>query len=283
MLVSDTAVDIGIVFAMALAFALWMAWWRRWDANAWMCWSLPLVVASVTLLSTLAGSGFDVDESEHLHVAYLLGQGVLPYRDVTQFHAPLLWIVTAPLLSWLPESPYLLFAFRALAAGCFLASVGIAARLALGMAPRAAGLAPSGVVAACVFLALAQAVASEVYLFRPDSFMTPLALASVLWLTRSAEGRARPALLAGFALGLAVSMTPKVAQLALLAPVAFWLGSRAHALRSLALYAAGGIVGLLPMLVWLAGHGLLTDAWSSIFGAARGHRRAPSAGPAALE
>ena len=118
MIVSDTAVEVGIGFATAVAFALWMMWCRRRDASAWMCWSLPIVVASVTLASTLARSGFDVDESEHLHVAYLLGQGVLPYRDVRQFHAPLLWIATAPLLSWLPESPYLLLAFRALAAGC---------------------------------------------------------------------------------------------------------------------------------------------------------------------
>ena len=43
--------------------------------------------------------GFDSDESQHLHVAWAWTQGLLPYRDVFDNHAPLFHLLHAPLVA----------------------------------------------------------------------------------------------------------------------------------------------------------------------------------------
>src|SRR5579871_2811192 len=43
------------------------------------------------------------DEPQHLHVVWAWTQGLLPYRDLFDNHAPLFHVLNAPLLAWLGE------------------------------------------------------------------------------------------------------------------------------------------------------------------------------------
>ena len=45
-------------------------------------------------------SGFQVvDEFEHLHASWLVSEGFIPYRDFFEHHHPLLWYISAPIVS----------------------------------------------------------------------------------------------------------------------------------------------------------------------------------------
>ena len=61
---------------------------------------------------------FNHDEFEHIHSAWYLLQGYMPYRDFFQSHNPLLWFVLAPIIAIVGEnvqtvlaSRYLMLAF----------------------------------------------------------------------------------------------------------------------------------------------------------------------------
>jgi hypothetical protein len=54
----------------------------------------------------------DTDEPQHLHVAWAWTQGLVPYRDVFDNHAPLFHLVMAPLVAALGERADLLIAMR---------------------------------------------------------------------------------------------------------------------------------------------------------------------------
>ncbi len=279
------------------ATALWLAvggvgallglWFYVGRALRWKPWWVlapALAIAGATLLRIAVTSGIDSDESEHLHIAYVIGHGALPYRDFDQNHGPFLWLLTAPLLRILPETPYVLYLFRALALASFLGSVAVACSLAKQLT-RGSGL----VAPLVLFLALATAVNAEVYRFRPDPFMNLCALLSLYFLLRPAGSnaatpvvasksvagnRARQVLFAGLLQGLAIAFSPKLAHLALLAPAVLWLEWRRDdqreglrgLLRSILPYALGGFLALVPLLLWLGWNGLLQEAYFGIVG-----------------
>ena len=50
-------------------------------------------------------SGFQiVDEFEHLHASWLISKGFIPYRDFFEHHHPLLWYISAPIVSLFYEN-----------------------------------------------------------------------------------------------------------------------------------------------------------------------------------
>lgn len=264
------------IAATALLFALAIALCRRRSASVLACWALPLAVAAGSLATVALRSGIDVDESEHLHVAFLLGEGLLPYRDVDQVHTPMLWLLTAPVLRLLPETANVLLGFRALALLGFAGSVALACGLARRLAPEQAGTSTGSIRCACAFLALSAAIAGEVYIFRPDSFMAPLMLASLYLLVMAGErpdSAGRCFLVSGAAFGLAVALTPKAFQLLLLAPVAVVCFDRSRPWRSLSLFGLGASIGAAPMLLWLGWHGMFGEAFGAVAGAALGNAR----------
>src|SRR5213594_2279429 len=56
--------------------------------------------------------GFDSDEWQHLHVVWASTQGLTQYRDVFDNHAPLFHIFSIPLVSWIGETPEILYRMR---------------------------------------------------------------------------------------------------------------------------------------------------------------------------
>ena len=48
---------------------------------------------------------FDPDEFEHLHAAFCLWTGMVPYRDFFEHHPPFFWLLLQPLF-FIGENPY---------------------------------------------------------------------------------------------------------------------------------------------------------------------------------
>jgi len=83
----------------------------------WRLWLLQSVV-------------FNRDEFEHLHAAWLISRGLIPYRDFFEHHTPGFWLMLAPLYRWYPveQNPdtAVAFIFMARRASMMFAGVGLA-------------------------------------------------------------------------------------------------------------------------------------------------------------
>ena len=76
--------------------------------------TLVVLIAAAAVLRILAffRYRFDSDEPQHLHIAWAWTAGLLPYRDVFDNHAPLLNMITAPILRLVGERPDVLLFMR---------------------------------------------------------------------------------------------------------------------------------------------------------------------------
>ena len=95
-------------------------------------------LAVVLRIGVLLNRRIDPDESQHLHVAWLITQGQVPYRDFWEHHLPFFHYAMAPLTLWLAERPSVYFAARCVMV--VLAAVAVVAD----MAPRAAAVGRRG-------------------------------------------------------------------------------------------------------------------------------------------
>ena len=76
--------------------------------------ALALLVA----LYAFVFSGFQiVDEFEHLHAAWLVSSGEVPYRDFFEHHNPLLWYISAPVVRLFYDNAIIFYVMRAVSFG----------------------------------------------------------------------------------------------------------------------------------------------------------------------
>lgn len=82
--------------------------------------SAILVLACVTelllALYTFVFHYLCMDHAEHLHAAWLVWQGEVPYRDFFEHHNPLLWYILAPLTAAFYGSAFILYIGRVVSA-----------------------------------------------------------------------------------------------------------------------------------------------------------------------
>jgi hypothetical protein len=118
-------------------------------ARPWIV--VTLLSAALLLRAGFAANGpVDADESQHLHAAWLVGEGRVPYRDFWEHHSPLMYYAVAPLTRAFTDSPRVYLAARvgmiitALAMTAFLyliarrlgAAVGLVSVLLVAFQPR---------------------------------------------------------------------------------------------------------------------------------------------------
>jgi hypothetical protein len=196
----------------------------------------------------------DLDESEHLHTAWLVAHGQLPFRDFFQHHTPTFWLTLAPLVRVLPAGGYIYLAARLLALALALLAWLLGYRLALCLHdPRHRG----ALAAVMVVLAAAAVMGGEYLILRPDLISNVLSLLAVGVMLRRADARA--AVLGGLLLGLSLSYNPKHWPLVGVLPVVVLSGrgGLVTGIRLSLVHALGVALGLAPMLAWLWSHGLL--------------------------
>jgi hypothetical protein len=217
---------------------------------------LLVVILLVSTLYVALTAPIDADEVEHTHVAWLLSQGILPYRDIHQLHAPLTWLVFAPILRLMPESAATIVALRMV---CLLAFFG-GSFFGLLMLRRMAPGTPFLFVFLYAVLCAASLLPVEADRFRADPFMTVMAILGIYFAARIRNASWRLPYLSGLAFGLAAGFSPKMAPLCLLIPVISSLESlRCRSWRPLLVCLAnlaGFLTGILPVVVWVLCSGL---------------------------
>jgi hypothetical protein len=150
----------------------------------------------------------DSDEPQHLHVAWGWAHGLLQYRDVFDNHAPLFYILCAPLVAWVGERPAILFVMRL--AMLPLYAVGLWSVYAIGAALYSRRVAWWGVVLAALFPSFFLTALE----FRTDDLWTVLWLVALVVLVRGHASACRSAL-AGLLLGAALAASLKTVLLLL--------------------------------------------------------------------
>src|SRR5262249_36715247 len=237
---------------------------------------LPFSIASAALAASFAflvfhaaRSGFDHDEIEHLHAAWLVHQGRAPFRDFVENHPPVIHHLLAPLTPAFEGSPNaLVFVARLLN----LALLGFALAAFVGLAkPLLRG--PS-VAWATILLLSCFFFARNSMEVRPDPWMNAFCLIGLWqWCSHLRTGRWGRAALAGLCFGIAVSFLQKAAAFVGLVGLGSLLAvgldrrdwPRLGRGGFLALAAAAIPLGAFALAVWRAGYWRDFVFWNDTF------------------
>jgi len=127
---------------------------------------------------------FSKDTLEHVHSAWMMNIGYLPYVDFFQNHHPLLWIFLMPILHSLPESGQVLIYLRFLQAAGILALLWLTFRLVKELSLSAMN--------AWLTLALLATIPSFFLTaidIRPDLWQVIMQMLSILYFIRFLDSR----------------------------------------------------------------------------------------------
>ncbi|MFO7691670.1 MAG: glycosyltransferase family 39 protein [Vicinamibacterales bacterium] len=226
----------------------------RWEAALLAAVGLYLLVYALL-------NQFRWDEFEHVHAAWRVANGRIPYLDFFENHHPLIWYVMAALLPLAGESSGTVLVFRVGFAVLAFATLAVTWRLALRatQSRRVAWL-------AALFLASTMSFLETSTIIRPDTPMMLCVVLSVLFLVRATGGgRRADAVASGVAAGVAIAFLQK-AILLLAALVVLAAVRRFRPGRALSGAVAGWFgVGLGATLVAGAGYLAATGAWRDYF------------------
>src|SRR5262245_6592367 len=86
-----------------------------------------LVALTIAALGAamVAHAKLDPDESQHLHAAWLIAQGRVPYADFWEHHMPALPWALGPLTRWFADRPEIYVAARSVMALTTAATLGL--------------------------------------------------------------------------------------------------------------------------------------------------------------
>ena len=215
---------------------------------------------------------FDSDEPQHLHIAWAWTQGLLPYRDVFDNHAPLFHVLSAPLVALIGENPRILVFMRLALIPIFAATLWgsfLLGRRLFG--PRAGWW-------AAILCGLSPTFFFKSVEYRTDVLWAALwVLAMVVFLSGPCGPRRWfcGGLLLGACLAVSLKTVMLLSALGIAAAGLLLLGVRPVRMTSSALAAAGGMVVLPAAIVGFFGsRGALAD----LYYCAVGHNLLPGVG-----
>jgi hypothetical protein len=164
---------------------------ERW--LAWVVLALILLALAIRV-PLLFNAGLAEDETEHLHAAWAVAHGQVPYRDFWQPHTPLFYYLMAPVFALLGEDLRIVYVARGLMLLCLLLTLLQLYRIAKRCFDGLTGL------LAILLLSYLWLWWTASYDIRPDIPQTLLILVSLSYFMRAWEGRRRGEFLAAGAL-----------------------------------------------------------------------------------
>ena len=169
-------------------------------SERWLWWGvLALTLPALALRFPLLFTTFGEDEVEHLHAAWAVAHGQVPFRDFHQIHGPLLYYLMAPVFTLMGEDLRVIYVGRGLMLLCLLLILLLLYRIG-----RACFDPMTGVLAV-LLLSYLLLWWRPVYIFRPDTPQTLLVLVSLWRFMQAWEHHRRSELIAsGALLGVAV-------------------------------------------------------------------------------
>jgi hypothetical protein len=169
----------------------------------WCLWGLVGLACALQAYE-IPNRSIDPDELEHLHAAFCVWNGEVPYRDFFEHHAPALYYLTWPLFQLFGPNLSVLWGARCLMFCCSLTALWLTSRLARRWAGEPAGL------LAAVLLAWTSVFQVKGIELRPDVPAMLLLLLAVVVLNDSGREASRRSYIAvGLLCGLALLFTQK--------------------------------------------------------------------------
>ena len=164
----------------------------------------PLIIAGLVALRIWYAWIYriDSDEPQHLHVVWAWANGLLPYRDVADNHAPLFQFLCAPLFRVFGETADVIIPMRIAMTSLFLLTLGCVFKIGEALFSRQIGF-----WAACMTGFFPPYFATSVE-FRTDDLWAAL-WAVVLMILATERPSAKRAFYAGLALGATVATSMK--------------------------------------------------------------------------
>lgn len=202
------------------------------------------------------------DNVEHLHSAWLIWQGNIPYRDFFQHHNPLLWYVSMPLVAALINHIEIFSVFNAISIIALIATIYYEAKiLQLGGCSKNAVLFMSAVTLSSFSVLSASN-------YRPDTFMFLFLLMGIYFLLNYVK---TPCLwkiiVAGICFFIAFMLTQKVL-LNFVVPglfILYWLASGKISPKDFLLAALLPLLLLSLYVAYLYNNGALAVYWQANF------------------
>jgi len=223
----------------------------RWQV-AWVV--AALAAAIVIRILYLRFTDIYLDEYQHLHAAYLVGEGQVPYRDFLEHHTPFFYFLAAPFIAMSQKNFDTILNVRMLSLAFSSLSVFVGWLWARKLYGERAAWLVAALMLGSFFLFYRGS-----FLFL-DTFATPFLLLSGLLLPVQRSDR-RSAFFSGLCYGVAILFTQK-AVMSIFAPAFIWVvllaQRRKGIIADLAFYGLGGAASLLILLA-LIGPGTIGD------------------------
>ncbi len=214
----------------------------------------PYIVMNVLLFIFWARMAcIDSDETEHLHCAWLVSQGLIPFRDFWQHHSPFLWVVLSPLIKICKPSPVI---FEFSRAGAFVISL---LNICIGWIIARKCWRDKAGLSVYLLIISAFAVFGQYCWLRPDLFMYFFLLIGIYASLAIPGAGVLPSLLAGIAFGIAASFTIKQNALCLAPLIIIFRESRRSKLVKISAYLGGFVLGTLPLAYYLVSRGIVSE------------------------
>ncbi len=138
---------------------------------------LFLIVSLLAICYAMIFCGFQiVDEFEHLHASWLVSIGKVPYRDFFEHHNPLLWYISAPIVSLFYDNLKIFYVMRVISFLISLLTLYYVYNISILISGKKGAL-------ISVALSLCNLITFyNFYQFRPDNFMNLFFMAGVYYL-----------------------------------------------------------------------------------------------------
>ena len=133
------------------------------------------VFAILSLVRIFYSYGFYMDTLEHIHAAWLISEGKVPYRDFFEHHHPLLWYLLSPITQFFYRDVNVIYAARLVVVLCHFISLLVMYKLVISYTA-------SKIAAQIAILILLSVYPlwSDIQNIRPDIFMVTAVLAAIL-------------------------------------------------------------------------------------------------------
>jgi len=141
--------------------------------------------------------GIDIDESEHLHCAWMVSQGLIPFKDFWKHHSPLLWVILSPFFKILKPTVLIFELSRIFSAFIFVAIAFIGWQITKRVWREKAKF------SMYLLILFSASIDAEFLWIRPDLFMDLFLLLSIYFTLEISHKRLSPAFFAGISFALA--------------------------------------------------------------------------------
>lgn len=197
--------------------------------------------------------GINHDDAEHLHCAWMVSRGLVPFKDFWQHHSPLWWLILVPFFKIIKPTVLIFDMTRIFCAFIFLITAVIAWQIAKKVFQKDADL------LTFLLILLSGSIYGQYVWLRPDLFMYIFLLFGIYFSLEIPGKKILPSFFCGISFALAASFVFKQYLLYLLPVIVILLEKNKLSIYKLLVFFAGLFAGSTPLLFYLLKNNILTE------------------------